>query len=69
MSPFELKETWEGDGTGGVMFELPSGGTVFVTRWTDRGEPTRATPQDWADARLLVDALRAHQKEAAPCSK
>lgn len=52
----EPKDAWEGDGTGGVSFSLPSGGVVFVSRWTDRGEPDNATSQDWDDAKELIAA-------------
>lgn len=58
LAPFELSQTWEGDGTGGVMFNMPSGGAVFVSRWTDRGEPDHATPEDFADAEFIVAAVK-----------
>lgn len=56
---FKIEETWEGDGTGGVMFRLPSGGVVFVSRWTNRGQPDKATPEDWADALAITSAIEA----------
>lgn len=54
---FKMTEAWEGDGTGGVMFQLAGGGFVFVSRWTDRGKPDKATPEDWADADAIVAAI------------
>jgi hypothetical protein len=49
----------EGDGTGGVLMELPSGGKVFVTRWYDRGEPDSPTPNDWREARAIAALVKA----------
>ena len=54
---FKIQETWEGDGTGGVMFQLPNRGSVFVSRWSGRGDPPNATEQDWIDARQIVAAI------------
>jgi hypothetical protein len=48
-------ETHEGDGTGGVLLELGGKGVAFVTQWTDRGEPDRATPWDRFNAKYLAD--------------
>lgn len=52
-------EMHEGDGTGGVGIRTPTGGCVFVTRWTDRGEPRHATALDWAEAKAIVEAMNA----------
>ena len=54
---FKIEETWDGDGAGGVMFTLPSGGIVFISRCTDRGQPPNATQEDWSDALAITSAI------------
>lgn len=63
-----LEEMYEGDGTAGVGFALSDGGVVFVTRWTDRGQPREATPADWQMATFLRECVEqevARWKKAA----
>lgn len=56
--PLIPKEAWEGDGMGGVGFNLPSGGWCFISRGYGQGNPKDAQPLDWHDAQVVVRALR-----------
>ena len=53
-----ISEMWDGDGTGGAGFCLPNGLVVFITEWTDRGEPNRMTGSAFQQAIAIRDMLR-----------
>lgn len=56
--PFVITETWEGDGTGGAAFLLPDETVVFVSEWTDRGQPREMTSRAFGHAERIRDAIK-----------
>ena len=66
-------ESWEGDGTAGVLVETESGQCIaFCTSWTDRGVPDKAQPADYENAKLISAApelLEALEKLVSACAQ